>query len=30
VPSDTSPGLLMAQNEEMWRLVRERLLAGFA
>lgn len=28
-PADISPGLLMAQNEEMWTLVRQRLLAGF-
>lgn len=28
-PADMSPGLLMAQNEEMWNLVRQRLLAVY-
>lgn len=28
-PADISPGLLMAQNEDMWRLVRRRLLAVY-
>ncbi len=28
-PADTSPELLMAQNAEMWSLVRRKLLADF-